>query len=310
MKRFVLVHLMVVAVATPLASTARALEGDADAAASSRSRATQAKEAFERARQSFERREYRAAAEAFEQSADYVLHPAPLANAADAWARAGDNVRAARACDRALAISDIDRRTRAVTEETLGNVLRRVATLEIEGKPGISLRVDGESAGVVPLRMRLHPGTHVIEATDPSRGTTRRMTLVLDPGMTTTRAVHATGEPAKLEEAPGRPSEKATSGPPLLTYAAYAVAAAGVGTGIYFGVSTLDARERWANDGSTDARSDFYRDRALTNVAFGVGMVAAVVGTVLWLTASPGPKASGLASGTIGTFGPWRPTRR
>ena len=304
MKRFALIHLLVLGMVMPLASTARALEDDGDAAVSSRSRAADAKEAFERARQAFGRGDYRAAAEAFEQSADYVLHPAPLANAADAWARAGDNVRAARACDRALAVSDIDRRTRAVAEETLSKVLRRVATLEIEGKPGITVRVDGESAGVVPLRMRLSPGTHVIEATDPSRGTTRRMTLVLDPGMTTTRAVHDTGEPAKPEETPRRASETATSGPPALTYAAYAVAAAGVGTGIYFGVSTLDARERWANDGSSDARSDFYRDRALTNVALGVGLVAAVVGTVLWLTNSSGPKASGLASGTLSILGP------
>ena len=293
MKRLVIIHLMVFAIAAPLASISRASEGDADVAASSRTGAAQAKEAFERARQAFERGDYRTAAEAFEQSADYALHPAPLANAADAWARAGDNVRAARACDRALAIRDIDRRTRAVAEETLAKVLRRVATLEVEGKPGIHLRVDGEDAGVVPVRMRLPPGTHVVEATDPSRGTTRRMTLVLDPGMTTTRAVHDTGEPAKVEEIPRPPPAKATSGPPLLTYAAYGVAAAGVGAGIYFGVSTLDARERWANDGSSDARSDFYRDRALTNVALGVGVVAAIAGTVLWLTSSPRPKGVG-----------------
>ncbi|MDB4998792.1 MAG: hypothetical protein JWM74_6224, partial [Myxococcaceae bacterium] len=89
-------------------SGATATEETRDPRASERARTT-----FDQAREAFARKSYVAAASAFEQSESYVPHPGPWVNAAEAWILAGDPVRAARACDRALAFADIDEATRA-----------------------------------------------------------------------------------------------------------------------------------------------------------------------------------------------------
>jgi hypothetical protein len=262
--------------------------------------AERARAAFERAREAFARKSYAAAAAMFEESASHVLHPAPLVNAADAWERAGDFVRSAKACDRVLAMSDLEPQARALVEVNLSRVLKRVATLELEGPTGTTARIDGGDASSLPLRVRLAPGPHDIEASAPSAVSAApqpptRMRVFCDPQSVTRRVLTerdlATREPpeAPRQVKPGdahaskETRRAATSAPPVLTYVTYGVAAVGLGAGLYFGRSTLDARARWADTAALDARSDFYRDRALTNVAFGVAIMAAVVGTVVWL---------------------------
>src|SRR4051812_39095386 len=65
-----------------------------------------ADESFRQAKAAFARGEFAAAAAAFEQAATFVLHPAPLMNAAEAWENAGEPVRAIEDCDRVSAIPD------------------------------------------------------------------------------------------------------------------------------------------------------------------------------------------------------------
>ncbi len=244
----------------------------------------QARDAFERARSAFEQKRFALAAMLFEESAGHVLHPAPLVNAADAWERGGSFVRSAQACDRVLALPSLEPEVRAQVETRLARVLSRVATLELEGPPGASGRVDEGPQELLPLRTRVTPGPHRVEATLRG-GRPRPFRIVFDPNVITRRVLtEADLTAASVPEAPRVEAPAGQHrGPPVLTYVAYGSAAAALGAGIYFGASALDARSRWVDTGMADARSDFYRDRALTNVAFGVALVGAVVGTIVWL---------------------------
>src|SRR5437868_2667472 len=75
--------------------------GAADPAPDEHDRAA---EIFRQAQAAFARREFSAAAAAFEQAASFENHPATLLNAAEAWEAVPDEVRAAEDCDRVLAM--------------------------------------------------------------------------------------------------------------------------------------------------------------------------------------------------------------
>jgi hypothetical protein len=240
--------------------------------------------AFERGREAYSARRYAAAAALFEESATHVLHPSPLVNAADAWERADDPVRAAQAYDRVLALPDLATDVRALVVTRLGKILPRVGTLELEGPSGATVRVDGGAATALPLRARVVPGRHEIEVAVPARAPAR-LGVVCDPGVVAHRVVSAGDEPPPPPPTPAPTPRRETtrSGPPLVTVIAYGAAVVGLGGGIGFGVTTLDARARWVDTGDLEARSDFYRDRALTNVGFGLAIVGAAIGTFVWL---------------------------
>ena len=287
-------------------------ESDGDRGASSQdTRATElARTTFNQARDAFARKSYVAAASAFEQSASYVPHPAPWINAAEAWILSGDPVRAARACDRALAFEDIDAATRTQASERLRKVLPLVGTVELESASPVTVRV-GEASHPLPVRLRLAPATHAFVMTNGSAEL--RWSLDLRAGAHVKRAIFlregklhlgpAGREPdgdagSRVAQPPPGVSAGATSksadrpsastgpraGIPILSVIGYGVAAAATGAAVYFGASTLDARERWRDTAADDARGDFYRDRALTNVSLGVAVVAVVASTVFWLS--------------------------
>src|SRR5438445_551534 len=102
-----------------------------------------AAESFREAQAAFERREFAAAAAAFEQAARYEPHPAPLLNAADAWERVGDLARAAEDCDLVLAMPSLSEPSRADAERRLARLLPRVATLVVRGPRTALIRIDG-----------------------------------------------------------------------------------------------------------------------------------------------------------------------
>src|SRR4051812_2488963 len=114
---------VLVAIAIACAATAHA-----DDAAHKR-----AAESFRQAQAAFERRDFAAAAAAFEQAATFEPHPAPLLNAADAWERAGEPARAAEDCDRALAMPNASDAHRAEAGQCLERLAPKLATLDFRG---------------------------------------------------------------------------------------------------------------------------------------------------------------------------------
>ncbi len=259
---------------------------------------------FDQAREAFARKSYSAAASAFEQSAAYVPHPSPWVNAAEAWILSGDPVRAAAACDRALAFPDIDAATRAQASERLDKVTPLVGTVEVTFAGPMSVRVDGLEARTLPTLLRLAPGAHSFEANNGSRsfswtsnvraGAIERRQLALQGdklGFRDTRSTAGTdSETATTRSNVLRASKeegettKGSGAPPTISLVGFGVAAVAFGSATYFGVSALGDRDRWRDSGTADARSDFYRDRSLTNVSLGIGALVAVASTILWIT--------------------------
>src|SRR5206468_4049238 len=93
---------------------------------------------FEQARAAFARKDYAAAAAAFELAASLEPHAAALLNAGEAWQLAGDDLRAAQAYDRVLAFPGLEPSYRADAERRLATVTPHVGTLLVTG-PSTSL---------------------------------------------------------------------------------------------------------------------------------------------------------------------------
>ncbi len=251
-----------------------------------------AAESFSQAQAAFARREYAAAAAAFEKAAEFDPHPAPLLNAAQAWELARDFVRAAEDCDRVLGMPNVgDAFTRAA-RDALARVEPKIATLDLVGPRTLAVHVDDGPEIRVPTRKRVPPGHHELAVVDLASPTTYRTTVTLAIGESRTLEL----TPPAPEAAPNGVARPAPTKPRVVDDArapgtgalraglwislGATVAAAGATT--VFGIMTLNAREEYNADPNTTTQSAFYRDRLVTNVALAVTAVGAGASFVLW----------------------------
>jgi len=259
----------------------------ADSTDDARARASQS---FREAKAAFARRDYGAAAAAFEQAAKLAPHPAPWLNAAEAWEKRGDLVRAAEDCDHALDVPNGDEALRKEAEARLAQVLVQVGTIDVSGARSFSVRVDQREAQNAPFRLRVSPGEHHLLVTDLTTNEERSIDVE-------SRA----GEVASVDlgnAAPGaiRPTPEATSGgpparrgPPLASWILFGVGGAfAVATGVAGGM-TLGAQSDFNAAPSQEALDRFKTDRLLTNVFLGAAVVSAGVGATIWLL-GPSPR--------------------
>lgn len=254
--------------ATAIATTAHAAPADA------KQRAAQS---FAAGKTAFAHGDFAAAGAAFEQAALYVPHPAALLDAAEAWALAGDRVRAAQLCDRVLAMAPLEARFRAAADEQLARLAPHVATVRVRTAPGARITVDGRDEAGGPIR--LAPGGHVLEAAGPEPGRRRSEAIELAAGeMREIDLVALAPEPA-------RPPRTQQASPPLATWVAFGAAAAASGVAVVYGIRTIDAKDAFDASPTFETRDDFVRERAITNVAIGVAAVSVIAGGVLWLFA-------------------------
>jgi tetratricopeptide (TPR) repeat protein len=285
------------------------LLGATSAAAAPPDARAAAREAFRQAQAAFERREFAAAAAAFEQAARIDPHAAPLLNASDAWERAGDVVRALEACDEVLALPNADG-YKAEADACVKRFVPRVATIDVRGAATVEARVDGARPKHAPSRHRALPGRHQVALAE--LGTSRAHTVEIDVSAGVTRVVDAddllsppaapeapapprvTARPADpeplmryepipaREEAPRTPS----IGPPAVTWASFGTAVAAGAVAGAFAALTVDRQRAFdQGDHSAATAAAFHRDKAITNVALGVAAVAVVTGIVLWIAA-------------------------
>jgi|SRR5580658_1616590 hypothetical protein len=274
-------------------------------------------ESFRQAQAAFARREFAAAAAAFEQAARLEPHPSPLLDAEEAWELAGEPVHAAEDCDLVLAMPGLADRFRLEAARRLRALEPRVSTVEITGPPATLVRLDGAPEVVVPLHRRVAPGRHelVLIATASAP---RSLTMELTPGETRTldagglapdvavTPTHDQAEPvsspipsappsnpALRDSARGGPSSSAASRHvPTGSWVALGVSVASAAVGVGFGVSALNANSDYASTGAESDADAFRRDRVITNVAWGAAIASAVTGVVFWLAAPNGPKGA------------------
>lgn len=259
-----------------------------------------AAESFREAQAAFERRDFAAAAAAFETAAGFVPHPAAWLSAADAWQRAGEPARAAEDCDRARAVPDLAEAGAADhadyardAAQCIERVRGRIALLAVSGAGATAVRVDDGPEQLLPTRRWVRPGHHVLTFVDLQSSRTRRTELDVRAGEE--RPVDATPPPPAATSAsqPVAPATSIESSPmparghgiPTLAWVAFGLAVpAAVAYGVT-GVMTLEAQHDFDAHPTTSARDAFYRDRTMADVAFAVALGAAAAGVVLWLLA-------------------------
>lgn len=248
-----------------------------------------AKETFDEAARAFERRRYAEAATAYEHSAALSPHAAPWINAAAAWELDGNFVRAARACDEARALAKDDA-SRADIDRRLARLTRRVATLQVNGDPHLTIRVDRSVTVSPPGRLRLSPGAHTFELVDAADGTVRAEDATLAEGEERHLVLaKAQWTETRKDDGGARPSAGGLRGPPTASWIAFGVgAAAGVGAAL-FGAATLNARDDYDARPTLEGADRFDRNLRATNALWGVAGAAVVVAGVVWIFA---PRAS------------------
>lgn len=252
-----------------------------------------ASQSFREAKAAFARRDYGAAAAAFEQAAKLAPHPAPWLNAAEAWEKRGDLVRAAEDCDRALGVPNGDESLRKEAEGRLAQVLTHIGTLEIIGARSFSVRVDQDEAATAPFLKRVTPGAHRLLVTDLTTNQERAIDVQASAGEVAkvdlgspSAPVATANEPAPSSQMP-RPV--ASNGPPVASWILFGVGGAfAVATGVAGGM-TLGAQSDFNAAPSQEALDRFKTDRLLTNVFLGAAVVSAGVGATIWLL-GPSPR--------------------
>lgn len=258
---------------------------------------------FEAGRAAFRAGRYAEAGEAYEASAAAQPHAAPLVNAAEAWERDGNLVRAAQACDRALALA-ADATLRAAIQHRLARVTKGVGTISIEGAVEIQVRVDAGHGVAPPARIRLSPGRHHLTYVDTrtqresegevslAAGEERNVVVTSPPLPAAAQEREPPPPPAVIAPAALPPSEappprRSTGGPPVGAWVAFGAAgAAGAAAGV-LGAMTLSSKQTYEEAPTRSALDDFYGKRLGTNLALGAAVVALGIGIVVWVLHDP-----------------------
>jgi hypothetical protein len=287
----------------PLALGVLLLARVASAASTDDERA-RAAESFRQAQAAFERRDFAAAAAAFEAAAGFVPHPAAWLSAADAWQRAGEPARAAEDCDKARAVpnpeepaaghSDYSRDAAQCIERLRG----RVALLAVAGAGATAVRVDDGAEQLLPTRQWVRPGHHVLTLVDLQSSRTRRVELDVRAGEERTVDATASVPPPPPPPQAAPPAAPASASPPApapahgiptASWVAFGLAVpAAVAYGVT-GVMALQAQRDFDAQPTTSTRDAFYRDRTMADVSFAVALTAVAAGVVLWLLAPAEP---------------------
>jgi len=254
-----------------------------------------AAESFQQARAAFGRREFTAAAAAFEQAAEYAPHPVAWLNAAEAWAKAEEPVKAATDCDRVLddpTASAVHRKEAAARLEVLS---RRVATLQIWGEGRASL--DGGAPFSLPSRRRSAAGPHVVSFMDSQR----RVDVTARTGEVTEVALErapASAAPVRVAPPAPAPAPAPALVPlpahsrsiPVVSIVAFGAAALGAGATTFFALRTSSARDDFDTTPTAATRDSFYGARLATNVALGASVLALGLGVAFWLFSPSEPQ--------------------
>jgi hypothetical protein len=281
-----------------------------------------AAESFREAQAAFGRRDFAAAAAAFEAAAEFASHPAALLSAAEAWRRAGEPARAAGDCDRARSMATVAEASAADhvdyahdARQCLDELRGHVALLDVRGGGAVAARLDDGQKQVLPARFWVRPGHHVLtvidlassntlrEELDVAAGEERRVDLTAGPPQGQAAAPPPAPRPAPSVPLSSTVPAVVPDGPhhpvPTASWIAFGVAApVAVAYGVLAAV-TVQAKSNFDATPSDDTKNAFYRDRTLADVAFGVAAAALATGVVFWLVSPATASASALLPGGV-----------
>jgi len=290
---------VVLGVCLAVGSSAGRADTSADRPAPSAADKRAAARAFAEGRRAFQLGDYRHAAESFEQAYRLAPHHAPLWNAARAWHRAGNLVRAANLYAKYLEEAPPRTPDRNTATAALEELRPQLGRLEVHAAGGVTdLKVDGEAweggTGFVT------PGTHAIEGTYEGKPVHRSQEVAAGQMVSTTLEPPPPPAPPPPRPPPSPPPPTGWS--PTVVYVGGAVTLAGVAFTTWSGLNTLSQKEAFDKE-PTPANLDEGRSRQRrTNVALALTVGAAAFTTVaaVWLVDWKSPDKPGKGSVQIG----------
>jgi hypothetical protein len=244
---------------------------------------------FHRGQVAYARHDYAEAAAAFELAAGFDLNAVALLDAADAWALAGQPVRAAEDCDRALALPGLTAEQRHFAESRLAAVDSSIGTLDVDGPADVRVTLDDGAEVPAPVRRRVATGRHVVRMRSATDGRSEEQTIVLGGGDQVHLSPSLHGHEAPPSSAPpvvppaSPPPGSAGLHVPTLSWVSLGVAVAAAGTAIGLGELTLHDRDVYDASKTDDNRSAAYRARTATDVAWAVAGASFVTGGLVWI---------------------------
>lgn len=247
--------------------------GSMTAPATARADSTEAEQLFRAARAAFERREFRAAASAFEEAYRHSQHAAVLYNAGVAWQAAGDEARAADAFARSIAKGDLDADAGRDAERRLADLSARVGRIDLKGVPALTVSVAHVRDAHPPLTVYVAPGRYdIVSTAQDAPAQTRRVEVSAGA----TAAVELPSPPAKPRTPPPPKTEPSTVRW-VVSGSLVGVSIAAVTTGAILGVSATRSLDDYAATGYTDVA---LRDKTadLKHAANGFFIAAGITG--------------------------------
>lgn len=222
------------------------------------------------------RKDYLRCAEVFEEAYRLVPHPDALWNAAQAWAEAHENVRAANRYEQFLREAPPGAADRDVAIQRRNKLAQRLGRILLVASGATAITVDG--APLVGDRLFVVPGAHLIEALVGGRPLKKSVTVDSGSEISLTLMEEPRPEPALLPvvvatPAPAaRASARVEAPPPLLTGGRRVVvivggAAAMVGAGlcVWSGLDTARARSDFDSARTPEALADGRARQTRTN---------------------------------------------
>ena len=232
--------------------------------------------AFKQAEEAFVRKDFLAAAAAFDEAAALAPHASVYLNAAEAWELAGNPVRAVIACDQARTRGPLDASQTTALQAILARTQPEVARLRIEGSSTARVRVGGAVAGLLPIDRVLAPATVELLIVEAD-GTESVRTLTLTKGEQHVEVIKDT----KPREA--TPPVDSGVSIPTATWVFFGVGAGAAAFVGVFGGLTLEAQTTFNEEPTWDNADAFYAFRTSTNVAIGVTGAALLTGAIIWV---------------------------
>lgn len=240
---------------------------------------------FQAGQKAFNAGNFVEAARAFEQAFQILPNPAPLINAGDAWEEAGEYAKAARDYQKVVHLKGASDQDRTDAIDRIAKLKPDLGTIELLGKSTERARIDDEEfhGGEDVF---VYPGNHKVTLVDvPGAGV---RVLRVEAGAA--RSVDLAsllppkqGTPKQSDGKVGAEVAPAQSGISPLTWTAYGVGALGAIGTLYFGLQANSAANSFDAKPNRSDYDTFNRDKLLTNISLGVGVVGVGVGTVLLL---------------------------
>lgn len=188
-------------------------------------------------------------------------------------------------------------------DQRLQELRQRIGSIAVVGPKGGVVFIDGRKRGMLPddAPLRVVPGDHTVRVTVPGRaafeknvnvkaGATLVVQVEIEPAPKLERPTPASKAPERKR---GVPAERPLSVQRTLGWAALGVGVVGVGVGGYFGLRAISKKHESddAIEGEDcftachDAWEEGQSAARVSNIAFGIGAVGLIGGTLLLVTA-------------------------